>query len=400
MGLKTADFDFHLPEDLIARHPARPRDSARLLVVDAGLQDRRVSDLPVILRPGDLMVFNDTKVIPAQLFGYRGKAQIEITLIERDPADARQWKAFAKPGKKLKVGDEVRFENPGDGSVDPSPRPSPSGGEGDHRDWSGVRDKLDAKPSPLEGEGGVRGRRDLSDLALTAQVTNKQDTGEITLRFSCAESGMMQTLQRFGAMPLPPYIRKLRPVSAEDDADYQTVYAAREGAVAAPTAGLHFTPELLAALDGRGVERAQVTLHVGAGTFLPVKVEDIAQHRMHAEWGEIGGATVAAYNRARDEGRRVVAVGTTSLRLLESALDASGRLRPFSAETAIFIHPGKPVRSADLLLTNFHLPKSTLFMLVCAFSGTQRMRAAYAHAIAERYRFFSYGDACLLERAA
>jgi S-adenosylmethionine:tRNA ribosyltransferase-isomerase len=210
----------------------------------------------------------------------------------------------------------------------------------------------------------------------------------------------MAALHRIGSMPLPPYIRKLRAVSAEDDADYQTIFASREGAVAAPTAGLHFTPALLDALAKRGVEQARVTLHVGAGTFLPVKVDDIDSHRMHSEWGEVSAATAEAYNRARSEGRRIVAVGTTSLRLLESALDVEGKLQPFSRETDIFIYPGKTVRSADLLLTNFHLPKSTLFMLVCAFAGTETMRAAYQHAIDTGYRFFSYGDACLLENAA
>jgi S-adenosylmethionine:tRNA ribosyltransferase-isomerase len=345
MGLKTADFDFPLPPDRIAQHPAKPRDSARLLVVGGDLQDRVVRDLPEILQPGDLMVVNDTKVIPAQLTGRKDEARIEVTLIRRSAEDARAWEAFAKPGKKLKVGDVVEF-----------------------------------------GEG------------LTATILAKQDSGEIALRFDCAESEMMAALHRIGSMPLPPYIRKLRPVSAEDDADYQTIFASREGAVAAPTAGLHFTPELLAALKARGVEQARVTLHVGAGTFLPVKVDDIANHRMHAEWGEVSAATVEAFNRARSEGRRIVAVGTTSLRLLETALDADGTLQPFARETDIFIHPGKTVRSADLLLTNFHLPKSTLFMLVCAFAGTEKMRAAYAHAIESGYRFFSYGDACLLER--
>jgi S-adenosylmethionine:tRNA ribosyltransferase-isomerase len=347
MGLKTADFDFPLPPDRIAQHPAKPRDSARLLVVGAGLEDRLVRDLPEILQPGDLLIVNDTKVIPAQLAGRKGEARIEVTLIRRSPEDARDWEAFAKPGKKLKVGDTVAF-----------------------------------------GEG------------LNAGILAKQDSGEIALRFDCAESEIMAALHRIGSMPLPPYIRKLRPVSAEDDADYQTIFAAREGAVAAPTAGLHFTPELLAALEQRGVRQARVTLHVGAGTFLPVKVDDIAEHRMHAEYGEVSAATAEAFNRARSEGRRIVAVGTTSLRLLESALDAEGKLLPFARETDIFIHPGKTVRSADLLLTNFHLPKSTLFMLVCAFAGTERMRAAYAHAIESGYRFFSYGDACLLERAA
>jgi S-adenosylmethionine:tRNA ribosyltransferase-isomerase len=374
MTLKTADFDFELPPGRIAQAPAKPRDSARLLVVGEGLQDRRIAELPEILRPGDLMVFNDTKVIPAQLEGRKGEARIEVTLIKRDSGDARVWNAFAKPGKKLKVGDVVRFGS-ADGPVDPPP-----------------------PPLPLRERAGVRGRSESSDVELSAIVAGKSEDGEIALSFDCAETEIMAALHRIGSMPLPPYIRKLRPVTAADDDDYQTVFAAREGAVAAPTAGLHFTPELLAALEKRGVERAGVTLHVGAGTFLPVKVEDIAQHRMHAEWGEVSAATAEAFNRARDEGRRVVAIGTTSLRLLESALDSEGKLQPFSRETDIFIHPGKTVRSADLLLTNFHLPKSTLFMLVCAFAGTARMRTAYAHAIEGDYRFFSYGDACLLER--
>ncbi len=347
MGLKTADFDFPLPPERIARHPAKPRDSARLLVVGADLQDRVVRDLPDLLQPGDLLVANDTKVIPAQLEGRKGEARIEVTLIRRDPDDARAWEAFAKPGKKLKVGDAVSFD------------------------------------------GG-----------LGATILSKAESGEIALRFDCAETEVMAALHRIGSMPLPPYIRKLRAVSAADDADYQTIFAAREGAVAAPTAGLHFTPELLAALERRGIKQARVTLHVGAGTFLPVKVDDIAEHKMHAEWGEVTAATADAYNRARAEGRRIVAVGTTSLRLLESALDAEGNLQPFARETDIFIHPGKTVRSADLLLTNFHLPKSTLFMLVCAFAGTEKMRAAYQHAVGSGYRFFSYGDACLLENAA
>jgi S-adenosylmethionine:tRNA ribosyltransferase-isomerase len=347
MGLKTADFDFPLPPDRIAQHPAKPRDSARLLVVGAGFEDRVVRDLADLLQPGDLMIANDTKVIPAQLEGRKGEARIEVTLIRRDPDDARAWEAFAKPGKKLKVGDRV----------------------------------------------------ELGDGHLSAVVLSKQDSGEIALRFDCAETEIMAALHRIGAMPLPPYIRKLRPVSAEDNADYQTIFASREGAVAAPTAGLHFTPALLDALAKRGVEQARVTLHVGAGTFLPVKVDDIASHRMHSEWGEVSATAAQAFNRARAEGRRIIAVGTTSLRLLESALDADGKMQPFSRETDIFIYPGKTVRSADLLLTNFHLPKSTLFMLVCAFAGTEKMRAAYRHAIADGYRFFSYGDACLLERA-
>ncbi|HVZ00990.1 MAG TPA: tRNA preQ1(34) S-adenosylmethionine ribosyltransferase-isomerase QueA [Dongiaceae bacterium] len=363
--MKTADFDFILPEDRIARAPAKPRDSARLLVVGAALADRRVSELPAILRPGDLMVFNDTKVIPAQLRGRRtnpgGAAGIDVTLIRRDAADARLWQALARPAKKLRVGDVIDFA---------------------------ADTETDA------------GRREPSALALSAEVTGKQESGEISLRFDCEEGAVMAAIHRLGSMPLPPYIRKLRPVAREDESDYQTVYARHEGAVAAPTAGLHFTPELLAALDARGIERVHVTLHVGAGTFLPVKVEAIEDHRMHAEWGEVTAEVAARYNRARAEGRRIVAVGTTSLRLLESALDRHGTLQAFNAETEIFIHPGKQVRSADLLLTNFHLPKSTLFMLVCAFAGTARMKQAYAHAIDTGYRFFSYGDACLLEHAA
>jgi S-adenosylmethionine:tRNA ribosyltransferase-isomerase len=383
MGLKTADFDFPLPPDRIAQHPAKPRDSAKLLVVGAGLHDRVVRDLPEILQPGDLMIANDTKVIPAQLEGRKGEARIEVTLIRRSADDARAWEAFAKPGKKLRVGDRVAF---GDGVSHPHPT-SPEVGGGAHRD------RLLPPPSWGEGWGG-------GATALTATVLAKQDSGEIALRFDCAEAEIMAALHRIGSMPLPPYIRKLRPVSAEDDADYQTIFAAREGAVAAPTAGLHFTPALLGALEKRGVQQARVTLHVGAGTFLPVKVDDIAAHKMHSEWGEVSAATAEAFNRARAEGRRIIAVGTTSLRLLESALDTDCRLQPFSRETDIFLYPGKQVRAADLLLTNFHLPKSTLFMLVCAFAGTEKMRAAYAHAVDSGYRFFSYGDACLLERAA
>jgi S-adenosylmethionine:tRNA ribosyltransferase-isomerase len=384
MGLKTADFDFPLPPDRIAQHPAKPRDSARLLVVGAGFADRSVRDLPDLLQPGDFLIANDTKVIPAQLEGRRGEARIEVTLIRRSPDDARVWEAFAKPGKKLKVGDVVEF---GDGVSHPRPNPPPIRGRG--------LERASSSPSPESGEGRGGGTSHLS-----AVVLSKQDSGEIALRFDCAETEIMAALHRIGSMPLPPYIRKLRAVSAEDDADYQTIFASREGAVAAPTAGLHFTPALLEALEKRGVQQARVTLHVGAGTFLPVKVDDIGAHKMHSEWGEISAATADAFNLARSEGRRIVAVGTTSLRLLESALDADGNLQPFSRETDIFIHPGKTVRSADLLLTNFHLPKSTLFMLVCAFAGTEKMRAAYQHAIVSGYRFFSYGDACLLERAA
>ncbi len=350
MTLRLADFDFELPARLIARHPVSPRDSARLLCVSAGLADRRVSDLPDLLRPGDLMVFNDTRVIPAQLSGRRraraggSEAKIEVTLHKREGAFL--WRAFAKPARRLAPGHHIEF-----------------------------------------GEG------------LSAEVVAKTVEGEVVLRLNLADATLSQALDRHGQMPLPPYIRKLRPLEPRDAVDYQTVYARAEGAVAAPTAGLHFTAALLAALAGRGIEPVHLTLHVGAGTFLPVKSERIQDHRMHAESGEISAATAAIINRARAAGRRIVAVGTTSLRLLEAAAEESGRIREFSGETEIFITPGYRFKTADLLMTNFHLPKSTLFMLVAAFAGLARMKSAYAHAIAEGYRFFSYGDACLLERA-
>jgi S-adenosylmethionine:tRNA ribosyltransferase-isomerase len=350
LTLRLSDFDFDLPEALIARHPASPRDSARLLVVSGALQDRRVGDLPGLLHPGDLLVFNDTKVIPAQLTGIRASraggatAKIEVTLHKREGADL--WRAFAKPAKRLTVGDRISF-----------------------------------------------------GADFSAEVLAKEPDGELALRFDVAGPALCEALARHGQMPLPPYIRKLRPMAPSDSVDYQTIYARSEGAVAAPTAGLHFTEGLLAGLAARGIEQVHLTLHVGAGTFLPVKTERIQDHRMHAELGEISLAAAATINRARSEGRRLVAVGTTSLRLLESASDEAGRVREFSGETDIFITPGYRFRTADLLMTNFHLPKSTLFMLVAAFAGLDRMKAAYAHAIGQRYRFFSYGDASLLERA-
>ncbi|TXH34893.1 MAG: tRNA preQ1(34) S-adenosylmethionine ribosyltransferase-isomerase QueA [Rhodospirillaceae bacterium] len=351
--MQTADFDFQLPEELIAQHPVTPRDAARLLHVGRDrLADRLVRDLPDLLQPGDLMIFNDTKVIPAQLFGERAAravagseaAKIEITLHKRESLDS--WRAFAKPGRRLKVGDTIRF-----------------GGD------------------------------------FTADVIEKTPEGEVVLRFAAAGAELFAALHRHGQMPLPPYIRKLRPMEARDAADYQTVYARAEGAVAAPTAGLHFTPALFAALDARGIEKLMVTLHVGAGTFLPVKVENIAEHKMHAEYGEISPDAATTLNRARAEGRRIVSVGTTSLRLLESATDEMGHVRPFTDDTDIFITPGYRFRCVDVLMTNFHLPKSTLFMLVSAFAGMNRMRAAYDHAIRTGYRFFSYGDSSLLERS-
>ncbi|WP_207458771.1 tRNA preQ1(34) S-adenosylmethionine ribosyltransferase-isomerase QueA [Azospirillum sp. SYSU D00513] len=340
--MKTADFDFDLPPDRIAEHPVRPRDAARLLEVGEQLRDHIVRDLPALLEPGDLMVVNDTRVIPARLEGRRGEVRVEVNLHKRD--GEREWRAFCRPGKRLKPGDVIAF-----------------------------------------GEG------------FEAEVLAK-DGMEVHLRFSAAGPALFEALHRMGTMPLPPYIRRKADVG--DAEDYQTVFAAREGAVAAPTAGLHYTPELLAALEARGVRRVPVTLHVGAGTFLPVKVDDVAEHRMHSEWGEISPETAEAVNATRAAGGRIVAVGTTALRILETAGRADGTLAPFSGDTDIFITPGYRFRIVDILLTNFHLPRSTLFMLVCAFAGMDRMRAAYAHAIDRNYRFFSYGDTSLLRRTS
>ncbi|WP_026380181.1 tRNA preQ1(34) S-adenosylmethionine ribosyltransferase-isomerase QueA [Afifella pfennigii] len=359
--MRVEDFDFELPEELIALRPARPRDAARLLCVPpaGALKDRHVRDLPGLLRPGDLLLLNDTAVIPARLSGRRlareeggAEARMEATLIER--LDEARWLALAKPGRKLAVGDRLRF-----------------GGEGE----ACFLEMLDARVE-AKGEGG-----------------------EVTLSFAFQGPFLDDAIRERGTMPLPPYIAGRRAPDAQDRSDYQTVFAAREGAVAAPTAGLHFTEELFAALEEKGIEKRFVTLHVGAGTFLPVKAETTESHVMHAEWGEVSEATAEAINAARRRGGRLVAIGTTALRILESAADANGRVHAFSGKTDIFITPGYRFKAVDLLFTNFHLPRSTLFMLVAAFSGLERMRAAYAHAIAERYRFYSYGDACLLELA-
>ena len=342
--MRLSDFDFDLPQDRIAQHPARPSDAARLLEVgDGALADRGVRDLPALLRAGDLLVSNDTRVIRAQLSGLRGAARIGFTLHKaRGPGE---WDAFARPAKKLAPGDRIAFA-----------------------------------------------------ADVTAEVAAKGEGGEVTLRFDRSGEELMSALARHGRMPLPPYIR--RPAAEpEDDADYQTIFARRDGAVAAPTAGLHFTPRLLQALDEAGVRRAHVTLHVGAGTFLPVKVEDVSAHVMHREWAELPAATAAAIAETRARGGRVVAVGTTSLRTLEGVAALRGGVEPWSGDIDLFIRPGFRFRAVDLLLTNFHLPRSTLFMLVSAFAGLDRMRAAYAHAIASGYRFFSYGDACLIHRA-
>ncbi|MEA2897421.1 MAG: S-adenosylmethionine:tRNA ribosyltransferase-isomerase [Bradyrhizobium sp.] len=356
--MRTDLFDFELPAGSIALRPAQPRDSARLLVVlpDATLQDRVVADLAMTLRPGDQLVVNDTRVIAAQLTGRRigrdTEPRIDATLIKR--LDGSRWHALVKPAKKLVQGDIVRFGN--------------------------------------EGKVCLLGHLD-------AQVERKGEDGEITLAFSFHGPTLDQAIADLGAPPLPPYIASKRTPDERDAADYQTMFAVNEGAVAAPTAGLHFTPALEAALRERGIGIHRITLHVGAGTFLPVKVEDTAAHKMHPEWGTISRDTADALNAARAKGGRIVAVGTTSLRLLESAAAEDGTIKPFAGETAIFITPGYRFRAANILMTNFHLPRSTLFMLVSAFSGLDTMKHAYAHAIAGGYRFYSYGDACLLFRA-
>ena len=353
--MRTDLFDFELPPESIALRPAHPRDAARLLVVQPGaaLQDRRVSDLSQVLRPGDQLVVNDTKVIPAQLAGRRvgrdAEPHIEATLIKR--LDGSRWQALVKPAKKLIEGDTIRFGN--------------------------------------EGRVCLLGHLD-------AQVEAKGDNGEVTLTFSFHGPTLDQAIADVGAPPLPPYIASKRTPDAQDSSDYQTMFAVHEGAVAAPTAGLHFTPALEAALQARDIAIHRLTLHVGAGTFLPVKADDTAEHKMHSEWGTISAETAAALNAARAAGGRIVAVGTTSLRLLESAADADGTIKPFSGDTDIFITPGYRFRAVDALMTNFHLPRSTLFMLVSAFSGLDTMKQAYAHAIAHGYRFYSYGDASLL----
>ena len=361
--MKTADFDFDLPEDRIALRPVEPRDSARLLVVrDGALDDRIIRDLPDFLQPGDALVFNDTRVIPARLSGVRRRPgpegqtltiAVEATLHHRDAPDV--WSAFMKPGKRIKPGDRIRFGPMTDGACE-------------------------------------LGRLD-------ATVEAKGEDGLVTLRFDLSGPVLDDAIRDVGVMPLPPYIAAKRAEDDRDRSDYQTVYAAHDGSVAAPTAGLHFTPALLEAIRARGVSTHAVTLHVGAGTFLPVKADDTTDHKMHSEWGEVPPETAAALNAVRAAGGRVVCVGTTSLRLLESATEPDGVIRPFHGDTAIFITPGYAFRAADVLMTNFHLPKSTLFMLVSAFAGLETMKAAYAHAVATGYRFYSYGDGSLLFRS-
>jgi S-adenosylmethionine:tRNA ribosyltransferase-isomerase len=334
-------FDFDLPAELIALRPAKPRDSARLLLVEGDqISDRTVLDLPSLLRPGDTLVFNDTRVIPAQLEGRRGEARIGATLHKRE--GTREWWAFVRNAKRLRIGDTIEFG------------------------------------------GGV-----------SASAVERNEEGAVLLHFN-GDEPVEVLLDRAGRMPLPPYIASRRPADESDREDYQTMFAREDGAVAAPTAALHFTPRLIEALEKQGIKRETLTLHVGAGTFLPVKAEDTTEHKMHAEWGRIDAETAERLNAVRAAGGRLIAVGTTSLRLLESAADAGGFIRPFEGDTAIFITPGYRFKAVDGLITNFHLPKSTLFMLVSALMGLDVMRAAYAHAVAAGYRFYSYGDASLL----
>lgn len=339
--MRVADFDFELPPERIALRPARPRDTARMLVVsDDGIDDRSVGDLPGCLEPGDCLIFNDTRVIPAQLDGRRGEARIGATLHKR--LGPRDWQAFIRNGRRLKPGDRIDF-----------------------------------------GE------------AVEAEAVARHADGSFTLSFA-GDEPVELLIARAGRMPLPPYIAARRTPDEADAVDYQTMFAARDGAVAAPTAALHFTERLMSALTGAGIAHATLTLHVGAGTFLPVKAEDTDEHSMHAEWGRIDAATAARLNAVRAAGGRLIAVGTTALRLLESAAGEDGTISAFEGDTAIFITPGYRFRAVDGLMTNFHLPRSTLFMLVSALMGLERMQAAYAHAIAAGYRFYSYGDSSLL----
>jgi S-adenosylmethionine:tRNA ribosyltransferase-isomerase len=343
-SLTLADFGYHLPASHIATTPARPRDSAKLLHVANNFTDHTIRDLPNLLRPGDLLVINNTRVIPAQLTATRGAATIGITLDRR--LDNGDWRVLLRNARRAKPGDTL--------TITPN---------------------------------------------FTAAVIAVQNGGTATLRFNRSGDDFYQSLQTSGSLALPPYIARPDGLTAQDSTDYQTMFAQQNGAVAAPTAGLHFTPELMAALAAKNITTAQVTLHVGAGTFLPVRTDNLAEHKMHAERGFISPQAAAAINTAKAAGRRIIPIGTTALRLIESAASTDGIIHPFDNETDIFILPGYKFKIADLLFTNFHLPHSTLLMLVSAFAGIERIRAAYAYAIAANYRFYSYGDACLLERA-
>ena len=341
--MKVDAFDFVLPEERIAQHAIEPRDASRMLVVDDGFTDATICQLTDYVRAGDILVFNDTKVIPARLFGQRGKAGIELLL--HKAVGPNRWLAFARPAKRLQPNDLITFAE-----------------------------------------------------EFSAIVAKKHTDGQIELGFNTGRFTLEEQLERYGIMPLPPYIKRERTGDADDTARYQTVFATYPGAVAAPTAGLHFTPELLEAIAKKGAHTAFVTLHVGAGTFQPVKVDDTSEHKMHSEWAQLTAKTATEINDAKARGGRVIAVGTTSLRTLESATDAQGAVSEFIGDTSIFITPGYRFKLVDLLVTNFHLPRSTLFMLVSAFCGLDRMQRAYRHAIEQKYRFYSYGDACLLFR--
>ncbi len=342
--MKTSDFNFDLPPELIANAPADPRDSARLLYINGfDLGDYGMLDLPNLLKPTDVLVFNDTKVIPARLYGTRRQAQIEMTLFKQ--IDLSTWETLVKNARRLHIGDKI------DITAD-----------------------------------------------FYAEVLDKKENGAVVVQFNYKGAELFAKLHEVGTMPLPPYIKRTRGGKESDKADYQTIYARVEGAVAAPTAGLHFTERLFKTLDEKGIKREFVTLHVGGGTFLPVKVENVEDHKMHAEYGVITPEVADRLNQYKREGRRIIPVGTTSLRLLESASDESGFLHPFAKETAIFITPGYRFKFIDALFTNFHTPESTLFMLVCAFAGMDEMKSAYKHAVEKAYHFFSYGDACLIEK--
>jgi len=357
--MKVDIFDFALDKELIAKQPANPRDTSRLLDLsdENAVNDLHFYDLPKLLKAGDVMVFNDTKVIPARLYGKRGEALVEVTLYH--PDDGISWWSFIKNSKRLHVGDIICF----------------------------YTDEISAEESTF-----------------SAEVLQKDQEDGVLIRFNCEADNLGKLLEQYGSMPLPPYIKRDKPLAGlwnryNDKEDYQTVYAKHEGAVAAPTAGLHFTDRLLKEIDAMGVKRVFLTLHVGAGTFLPVKTDDTDNHKMHAEYGIISPETCAVINEAKKQGRRIIAVGTTSVRLLESAADEDGILQPFCGETNIFITPGYKFKILDMIITNFHLPKSTLFMLICAIGGIERMQKAYQHAIAEKYRFYSYGDSCIIKCA-
>ena len=350
-------FDFELDKDLIAKEPVSPRDASKLLDLseENQISDRHFYDLPDLLQQGDVLVFNDTKVIPARLYAKRGNALVEVTLYH--PKDGLTWWAFIKNAKRLKQDDIISF----------------------------YTDEIEPEDSDFK-----------------AQIVTKDDTDGVLIRFLCSADALADMLKKYGSMPLPPYIKRDKPGQGlwnkyNDKENYQTVYAKYEGAVAAPTAGLHFTQDVLNKLDEKGIKRVFVTLHVGAGTFLPVKVDDTKNHKMHAEYGIISAETADIINQAKQQGRRIIAVGTTSVRLLESSADENGVLKPFIGETNIFLTPGYKFKIIDMIITNFHLPKSTLFMLICAIAGTERMKEAYQHAIDNKYRFYSYGDSSILK---